>query len=96
MNQTIRNAINAAVKPHTGNGKTRTDYYAIRYILSSHGYYITNKVADQYSADMSSKHNVYEFVESDTWKPVNALLVIDEYFGNQTANGTHEINAYVA
>jgi len=96
MNRTTRNAIATAIKPYTGYGKTRYDYSAIINVLRFHGFEVTKKVSDFYTEDMTTKYSAYE-IEKDG-QEVNSLLVIDEYFGNPqaTANGTHEINAYVS
>ena len=98
MNRTTRNAIATAIKHHTGNGKTREDYSAILKHQWAFGYATFQKVTDEYNLDMTIKNNAYSLLNTATGEEVDHYLVISEYFGNPqaTANGTHEITAYVS
>ena len=93
MNRQTRNAIALAIGPHTGHGRTRNDYFHIIDLVRSFGFLVTEKIADEYTADMSSKHNAYKLVDMRTDKELDVLLVIDEYFGN---GDQHEINSYIS
>jgi hypothetical protein len=96
MNRQTRNAIAMAIGPHTGHGRTRTDYFHIIDHVRAFGFQVTEKVADDYTADMSRKHNAYKLVDMRTDKELDSLLVIDEYFGHDYDRRTHEINCYIS
>ena len=98
MNKSTRNAIALAIAPHTGHGRTRTrDYFPIIEIVREFGYRVTDKVADDYSADMTHKHNAYRMEDVRTDKEVDAMLVIDEYFTfDDDGCKPYEISAYVS
>jgi len=81
MNRTTRNQIATAIAPHTGNGRTTADYSAILNIVREFGFIIGKKAADQYTADMTSKHNTYLLEDLRTGEEIEHMLVIDEYFG---------------
>lgn len=100
MNKQTRNTIALAIAPHTGYGRTRCrDYFAIINIVRSYGYAVTDKVSDEYNADMTHKHNAYKLVDMRTEKELDALLVIDEYFGtggDDINSDREEIQSYIS
>jgi len=112
MNRITRNSIALAIAPHTGHGRTRRDYSEILNIVRSFGFIVTDKVSDEYTPDMSSKHNSYKLEDMRTEQEIDCLLVIDEYFGLPKTEtkwviglgfvkvecriDTYEINAYVS
>ena len=112
MNRATRNAIATAINPYTGFGKTRDDYFEIIKIVRTFGFIVADKVADEYTPDMSSKHNAYALEDMRTEQEIDHLLIIDEYFGRPQEettwrigkgyvttyreSSTHEINAYIS
>lgn len=97
MNWKTRDAINTALASLSRGLKReyeRNFYYMTALSkLVSNEVFASNKVADQYSNDMSTKENVYTLEDALTGEDFDNLLVINEYF---SSDGMYEINAYVS